>query len=202
MNEKDEFIEKLLYEDRIRVDAEKGEVYFTTLYQPSGDYFIKKPRKSCAKINKHRIRATTITGGRSKPVLVELARIVWIKVNGAIPDGHVIEYLDKDRSNISISNLVLTEGTKRLKGALLRMKCECGKVRLGEMCDTNDGKLFWYAYSVNDINNLMNALPEDTDLYRSIPSNVIWSVGYEDEMHHAIYLNGKRVCFCTYKDQK
>lgn len=56
--------------------------------------------------------------GRWDKRWVHKHKIVWEKENGPIPEGHVVSFLDGDKTNVSIDNLVLL--TRREHLALTR----------------------------------------------------------------------------------
>ncbi len=193
MNTVDEAILQLIYDRAIIVKPDQGQVIFTRRAMGKKDQTRYSEHESKAKGDRHGILRTCISLNK-QVFLIELARIVWVAVNGPIPDGHYLWYADGDKTNIKIGNLILVDFPRR-KGKLFSMKCECGKVRLGQINDTNEGNNFWYAYSVEDINGLMSELPVEFDLNGNLPNDIQWN-----EPHHMILLRNKLVCHCTFKD--
>lgn len=45
--------------------------------------------------------------GSTKDDFVEVHRLLWESINGKIPDGHIVIFIDGNKSNIDISNLEL-----------------------------------------------------------------------------------------------
>lgn len=59
-----------------------------------------------------------------------LARIIWEQVNGDIPDGFVIEYVNGDQTNRSISNLKIVSLIKNQSAQ--KIQCKCGSYYLNK----------------------------------------------------------------------
>ena len=53
-----------------------------------------------------------------------IARLMYEQVNGKIPDGHVISFIDGDKDNLTISNLKVVPLIK--ENDLGIYNCECG----------------------------------------------------------------------------
>lgn len=104
---KDQMILDLIEAGRLRVDAEAGHVYApksNTPTKPVGAPTKKGYLRLCINVN-----------GRQHHFMVH--RIVWVSVNGPVPDGYEVDHGDRMKTNNRIGNLEAVPGTVNMARA-------------------------------------------------------------------------------------
>lgn len=105
---KDQMILDLIAVGRLRVDAEAGLVYAPKSNTPG------KPVG--AQTKKGYLRLCTNIAGRQHHFMVH--RIVWVSVNGPVPDGHEVDHIDRVKTDNRISNLEAVPGSVNMDRAV------------------------------------------------------------------------------------
>jgi hypothetical protein len=104
----DEFIQELINRGYVSVDPDLGKVIFNRHFCGKTSKMSYKPHESRAKLNDRGQLRTCITlEGQIK--YIQLARIVWIYMNGPIPDGSKINFKNGDKADLRLSNIELKE---------------------------------------------------------------------------------------------
>ena len=99
---KDEYIAWNLAEGNIVCDADKGIVYGTR--GPGGIPYDEPKELKGSVVNGYRV--VSIRNGNTK-MQCRVHRIIWISVNGIIPDGYCIDHINNDKQDNRIINLQL-----------------------------------------------------------------------------------------------
>lgn len=109
--ETDALVKLCLSNGWIKVDPNTGDVYGNR--GPGGMALNRYRELKGAMINGYKVHKLNANGLKK---MVKAHRVVWIAVNGEIPDGYVVDHINNDKSDNRINNLqLLTPGRNSTK---------------------------------------------------------------------------------------
>lgn len=109
---KDEYIAWNLAEKNIIAEPSTGKVYATR--GPGGCPYKEPKELSGTELNGYRV--VSIRNGATK-LQCRVHRIIWISVNGVLPDGYVIDHINNDKMDNRIENLQILTPSENSKKA-------------------------------------------------------------------------------------
>ena len=170
---KDEYIAWNLAEKNIIADAATGKVYATR--GPGGCPYKEPKELQGTELSGYRV--VSIRNGATK-LQCRVHRIIWISVNGIIPDGYVIDHINNDKMDNRITNLQLLtpadNSSKAKDDGLYKSGLDNKATKLDP--DLKDEIAFLYEYSEMTMREL-------ADLYgisKSRIAQIIHEVGWTD----------------------
>ena len=170
---KDEYIAWNLQCGNIAADPESGKVFTT---RGPGGVRLSKPKELLGStVNGYKV--VSIRNGATK-LQCRIHRIVWISVNGVVPDGYCIDHINSDKQDNRLSNLQLLTPIENSHKAK-----EDGLYKTGE--DNKATKIspelydeIAYLYATDDFT--MRELAEVYGISKSRISQIIKETGWTD----------------------
>lgn len=170
---KDEYIAWNLAEGNIIADAKTGKVYRTR--GPGGCPYKEPKELQGTDVNGYTV--VSIRNGETK-LQCRVHRIIWISVNGIIPNGYVIDHINNNKKDNRIDNLQLLtpqqNSTKACLDGLYKTGIDNKATKLDP--DLKDEIAFLYEYS--DLT--MRQLAELYGVSKSRIGQIVHEVGWTD----------------------
>lgn len=170
---KDEYIAWNLQCGNIVADSESGKVFAT---RGSGGVRLSKPKELLGSVvNGYKV--VNIRNGTTK-LQCRIHRIIWISVNGVVPDGYCIDHINNDKQDNRLSNLQLLTPTENSHKAKEDGLYKTGKDNKATKISPELHDEIAYLYATDDFT--MRELAEVYGISKSRISQIVKETGWTD----------------------
>ena len=170
---KDEYIAWNLASGNIIADPETGKVY---AIRGPGGIKLERP-KELKGSNTHGYRSVAIRNGHTK-LHCFVHRIIWISVNGVLPDGYVIDHINNNKTDNRISNLQLLTPEENSHKARADGLYKCGLDNKATKLDPSLKDEIAFIYAISGITQ--RKLATMYGISKSRVNQIIKEVGWTD----------------------
>ena len=170
---KDEYIAWNLQQGNIIADAENGKVFAT---RGPGGVKLEKPKELLGSIlNGYKV--VSIRNGTTK-LQCRVHRIIWISVNGVLPDGYCIDHINNDKKDNRICNLQILTPAENSHKAKEDGLYKTGEEHQATKISPELHDEIAYLYATNDFT--IRELAEAYGISKSRVHQIVHEVGWTD----------------------